>query len=342
MNQLISFLTSEEIIVVYIVAAVACVLCLSVYLVEKYKNKIRLKNNTRQLNKLVLESEEDIEESIPEVSNTPVIIEEVKEEVPALKVEQQEEVEEELQYTTIEPDQRTAKLELQKMKEELEKLKMAEEVEPEEVVEEIKEEETNEVVEQVDTTEDKVVPVETLEEESQEVEAENINLNNYEEEQEEAAIISLDELIKKSKELYENNELAQYEDEGTEPISLQELEEKKVVRSEEWYDEPFIISEVVPEEEQEEVVEIKQEKLVLDDFNSVRIDEVKDTKKEETKFKNSPIISPIFGIEKQIEELSPAEMELENTANYEKLDEEIRKTNEFLMTLRELQKKLDN
>ena len=342
MNQLISFLTSEEIIVVYIVAAVACVLCLSVYLVEKYKNKIRLKNNTRQLNKLVLESEEDIEESIPEVSNTPVIIEEVKEEVPALKVEQQEEVEEELQYTTIEPDQRTAKLELQKMKEELEKLKMAEEVEPEEVVEEIKEEETNEVVEQVDTTEDKVVPVETLEEESQEVEAENINLNNYEEEQEEAAIISLDELIKKSKELYENNELAQYEDEGTEPISLQELEEKKVVRSEEWYDEPFIISEVVPEEEQEEVVEIKQEKLVLDDFNSVKIDEVKDTKKEETKFKNSPIISPIFGIEKQIEELSPAEMELENTANYEKLDEEIRKTNEFLMTLRELQKKLDN
>ena len=340
MNQLISFLTSEEIIVVYIVAAVACVLCLSVYLVEKYKNKIRLKNNTRQLNKLVLESEEDIEESIPEVSNTPVIIEEVKEEVPALKVEQQEEVEEELQYTTIEPDQRTAKLELQKMKEELEKLKMAEEVEPEEVVEEIKEEETNEVVEQVDTTEDKVVPVETLEEESQEVEAENINLNNYEEEQEEAAIISLDELIKKSKELYENNELAQYEDEGTEPISLQELEEKKVVRSEEWYDEPFIISEVVPEEEVEEVVEVKQEKLVLDDFNTVKVNEVKE--EVTPKFKYSPIISPIFGIEKQIEEMSPTEMELENTANYEKLDEEIRKTNEFLMTLRELQKKLDN
>ena len=35
------------------------------------------------------------------------------------------------------------------------------------------------------------------------------------------------------------------------------------------------------------------------------------------------------------------ELELENTANYEKLDEEIRKTNEFLATLKELQKKLD-
>ena len=331
MNQLISFLTSKEIIVVYIVAAFACVLCLSIYLVEKYKNKMRLKNNTRQLNKLVLESEENIEESIPEVNNTPVIIEEVaeKEEVPAVKVETNE-VEEELEYTTIEPDQKTAKLELLKMKEELEKLKTAEQDEVEEVIEK-QEESKEEVIEQLED----VTPV--VEEQTK---VENIELTDYEEDQEQAAIISLDELIKKSKELYENNELAQYEDEGTEPISLQELEEKKVVRSEEWYDEPFIISEVVPEEEVEEVVEVKQEKLVLDDFNTVKVNEVKE--EVTPKFKNSPIISPIFGIEKQIEEMSPTEMELENTANYDKLDEEIRKTNEFLMTLRELQKKLDN
>ena len=331
MNQLVSFLTSKEIIVVYIVAAFACVLCLSIYLVEKYKNKMRLKNNTRQLNKLVLESEENIEESIPEVNNTPVIIEEVaeKEEVPAVKVETNE-VEEELEYTTIEPDQKTAKLELLKMKEELEKLKTAEQEEAEEVIEK-QEESKEEVIEQLED----VTPV--VEEQTK---VENIELTDYEEDQEQAAIISLDELIKKSKELYENNELAQYEDEGTEPISLQELEEKKVVRSEEWYDEPFIISEVVPEEEVEEVVEVKQEKLVLDDFNTVKVNEVKE--EVTPKFKNSPIISPIFGIEKQIEEMSPTEMELENTANYDKLDEEIRKTNEFLMTLRELQKKLDN
>ena len=49
----------------------------------------------------------------------------------------------------------------------------------------------------------------------------------------------------------------------------------------------------------------------------------------------------IFGIEKDEETMSQTELELENTANYEKLDEEIKKTNEFLMTLRELQKKLD-
>ena len=39
-------------------------------------------------------------------------------------------------------------------------------------------------------------------------------------------------------------------------------------------------------------------------------------------FKSSPVILPIFGIEKKE---STTNMELENTANYEKLDEEIKK-----------------
>ena len=58
------------------------------------------------------------------------------------------------------------------------------------------------------------------------------------------------------------------------------------------------------------------------------------------KFKNSPIISPIFGIE-GINNKEANDLELENTANYEKLDQEIKKTNEFLMTLKELQSKLE-
>ena len=52
------------------------------------------------------------------------------------------------------------------------------------------------------------------------------------------------------------------------------------------------------------------------------------------------MISPVYGIEHP-NTSSATDIELENTANYEKLDEEIRKTNEFLMTLKELQKKLD-
>ena len=55
-------------------------------------------------------------------------------------------------------------------------------------------------------------------------------------------------------------------------------------------------------------------------------------------FKSTPVISPIFGIETH--EVEGESIALENTANYEKLDAEIKKTNEFLSTLKELQKKL--
>ena len=61
-------------------------------------------------------------------------------------------------------------------------------------------------------------------------ETQNIVLTNYEEQQEEAAIIRLDELLKKGKEMYEKNEITQYEDEGNEPISLQDLEKNMVKR----------------------------------------------------------------------------------------------------------------
>ena len=88
--------------------------------------------------------------------------------------------------------------------------------------------------------------------------------------------------------------------------------------------------------------------MKLDDFVSVPTTEnvavtspIKETDVyEHKKFKSSPVISPVFGIERP-EINSSSDIELENTANYEKLDEEIRKTNEFLMTLKELQSKLD-
>ena len=76
----------------------------------------------------------------------------------------------------------------------------------------------------------------------------------------------------------------------------------------------------------------------MDDFNNVKVEEEIIKPK---KFKSSPVISPVYGIEKDTSSKSATELELENTANYDKLDEEIKKTNEFLMTLRELQKKLD-
>ncbi len=56
-------------------------------------------------------------------------------------------------------------------------------------------------------------------------------------------------------------------------------------------------------------------------------------------FTSSPYISPVMGFENG--EIPLAEIQLENTANLEKLEKEIRKTNEFLTILNELKKNLD-
>lgn len=390
MSDLMEFLTSEEIMVVYVVAGVSCLLCFIKYIFEKSSNNYKKKQNTRELNRLVVENKINDVVSKKEVSvnsqpvvakettlqplvntqpeivretssvvellestaemekvettntkkepavaekaeETPLVIEEmdivteVDEKQTAstlekpvivenIEVKEEKKETEELQYTSIEPDQATAKLELEKLTEELRK----QEAEPE---------------------------------------IENIALTNYEEEQEENAIISLEELVKKSKEMYAANELTQYADEGNEPISLQDLERKMGEAKIPSYDEPFIIANVVPEEEltqdMEEVSTTNDTSVTLQDFNSVELQKEETVKVSENvnntlpvtdinnrKFQSSPIISPIYGIERPTT-TSSNELELENTANYEKLDEEIKKTNEFLMTLRELQKKLD-
>ena len=365
MNELINFLTSKEIIVVYMVAGVACFLCFLIYLINKTYYKRKRKHNTKELNKLVEEVNRELEEEgydvNEEIYDTPVLapIEEYSEEVEYFEEEKDiedmivenmeivqdqadvEEIEEEIEvkpvvaepvvieeeqeelcYTDIEPNKEEAQAELRRLTEELmkaEALAQQEvEVQKTPVVEEVK----------------------------------NISLTSYEEEQEENAIISLEELVRKSKDMYEQNELTQYADEGNEPISLQDLEIKMKEYS---ISEPTTVESIVEEIEslEDHVVEepviieaqpvvIEQQKLVLDDFNTVKVEPVEEVQQTISnayqttkKFKSSPVISPIYGIRPQ------SELELENTANYEKLDEEIKKTNDFVMTLKELQSHLD-
>ncbi len=300
MNDLLEFLTSKEAVIVYVVAGGACLLCLLFYLIERNNVRLKQRHNTRELNKLVnqvkeeanipdevVQYEEPVLETIEDVTNEEVPI---RDEVIVEPLSNP--VVEELQYTSIEPDQATAQLELKKLTEELKK------------------------------------------QEEEAMKIENHDLSNYEESQEENAIISLEELVAKSKDMYAQNELTQYVDEGNEPISLQELEEKSVL-SVPTFEENFSIDKVVPKEElvEESIPEVT--KIRMDDFNTIEatVDGVDTVKK----FKNSPIISPIFGIERN----DNNDMALENTANYEKLDAEIKRTNEFLMTLKDLQKKLD-
>lgn len=151
-----------------------------------------------------------------------------------------------------------------------------------------------------------------IEDEEEQIPTIEDSIDQFELSQEENAIISLDQFNKVSNKIYNDNEITQYKDEGNEPISIQELE--KLYNS--------------------------NETVIKDDINTdVKEEKIATTEAIQSKFKSSPIISPVFGIDDGGDE-NINNMALENTANLDKLNEEIRKTNEFLNTLRELRKNL--
>jgi len=118
-------------------------------------------------------------------------------------------------------------------------------------------------------------------------------ITNFEIEQEENAIISLDELTKISNNLYDSNEYVQYDD-GNEPIT---------------------IDEVINKYNNNLQTEVDNTNNVL--VNNVMIDVVPKTRVERLEY----------------------EMTFENTANYDKLDMEMRRTNDFLNSLKEAHEK---
>lgn len=346
MTDLINLLTSKEIIVVYIVVGVACFLYFLIYLIDKSYYKRKQRQNTRELNKLV----EDINIQLEKENIDTNIKEEIKQEESVMYIEP-------VLIESENKENEISDLDVNKEVKEVEKIEpiIVEEDKPEiPVLEELIEEKTIEdlkIEEAVSNSENEIKytaiepnPKEAQEElrrlteelEKAEEETRNIDLTSYEEAQERDAIISLDELIKKSKEMYANNEITQYEDEGNEPISLADLE-KKYAQSlvTEIEQEKEVIEPVLIEQEEKEPI---HEQLAIEDFENIKIEEKRPVYQETFKYKPSPIISPIYGIEKTVVQ---TDIELENTANYEKLDEEIKKTNEFLMTLKELQKHLE-
>lgn len=318
MDNLIEFLTSSNAIIIYITCFVLCMGVFISYYLKKNSNKRRQKQNTKELENIVAnEKEEKIEtvveqkEEIEPVTITKVvplenvdIIEElskdIKEEPQVQEVKVQEEP------TNVETNVTSEAINKEEeKKEEVEELTYA----PIELDQEQARKELERITQELTIKEEQSKKEELVEEKP--VEEENIALTNFEKEQEENAIISLDELMAKASDIYEKNEEIQYQDEGNEPISIADLQAK-------W------------EEEKKKIAAIE-----------------KDT---EQGFKSSPIISPVYGIErKQFEEaekinppqINSNELALENTANYEKFDAEIRKTNEFIAALKELQKKLD-
>lgn len=124
---------------------------------------------------------------------------------------------------------------------------------------------------------------------------------------EEDAIISYDELKKSANFGYTDEEMDLYVDEENAIISIDELE--KLYK------------------ESEQIETIQYEVKHVEDLPEISSNK---------KFQSTPMISPVYGVTS-----SESELILEQTANLEKLNEEIKKTNEFLKTLKDLKKNLD-
>lgn len=401
MNEFMEFLTSSEMIIVGVIAAVGCFLGLIVFIFEKTYYKRKQRHNTKELNNLVedvskkMEKEQIIEKvdnSISNVENEKVttieealsVAESIEEKIEDSAIIEKPKCDELIEV--LEPvseisheeekiennNNSSAKEEVcidntnTNVSEEKPLVIPIEEFEASKSIEDIYSEVKEEVesLEKNSTEELKYTDIEPNKEEAiaelkkvtenllkkeeqEKLEPENIELTKFEEEQEENAIISMDELLRKSNELYEKNEVKQYEDEGNEPISLQDLEarmnniksEIEAIEVEDKKDNSIVenITNNIPVYEVKEPEQIiKSNKVVLDDFNT--IDKSDKVYRDDIVFKSSPIISPIFGIE---DNHPSNDMMLENTANYDKFDEEIKKTNEFIVTLKELQEKLD-
>ena len=107
---------------------------------------------------------------------------------------------------------------------------------------------------------------------------------------------------------------------------------------------------VVNTDSGDEPISIKE---ILNMYESTSVEEELDVSREMSKtsiddaykgdFTSTPYLSPIVGFENEVNQSVKdlAEIQLENTANLEKLDKEIRKTNEFLTILNDLKKNLD-
>ena len=321
LNDIIEFLTSKEMIIVGAIAGAGILLTLFVYIMEKTKDKRKQRHNTKEIKNLALKITKEENKALK--SNKKEVV------VPAIEkeVEVKPVVEQPTPVVAVQPKVEEKPVvipieELEPVKEEEPFIEVLEDIEePKAVIEHIEEKKEEELVyttiepnEEEAREELRRATENLLRKASEEALEEEMNLNKFEAEQEKNAIISIDEYLQKGSLLYNRNEKTQYEDEGNEPISLADLERQMNAVE--------IIEEV---QEQKTEIPVIEKAPVVEEQPTIR-------------FKSSPIISPIFGIENTTP--TDNDMELENTANFDKFDAERRRTNEFVTTLKELQKKL--
>lgn len=291
----------------FLVIIILTILVIITDIINKKKNKLAAQNLLNNGDSNMLDAlKEEIKEEPPldytsdlsEYSDVLMVDgEDTKKEEEIKYVEEDEELE-----------KTKAQIELKNLKEELLKAELLEK----------EKEEAKKVLEENAPTKDEII-------------------DEFESNQEENAIISLDEFNKISDRVYDENEEVQYKDEGNEPISIQELEALYNTKEIKTLDDEFFDITAKEEKPDVEVGDIKvdiKEPILKPATNIVKTENIE---KPTTKFKNSPIISPVFGLDSND---NVSNIEVENTANLDKLSEEIKKTTEVLNTLKELRKNL--
>ena len=143
--------------------------------------------------------------------------------------------------------------------------------------------------------------------------------------------VSLEDTLYNLEAMEEENAIISYQE------LLEATSELNVVQADSG-DEPISIKEILNMYENDDV---SSKTLVENEMSKTTINDAY-----KGDFTSSPYLSPILGVEIGVDlEKSPnmslAEIQLENTANLEKLDKEMRKTNEFLSILNDLKKNLD-
>ncbi len=336
MTAFFEFLSTNELTIVICLMVVIFLLIMTVIMIDivsKRKNNDLIDNDQYDENKELEDTNIKFDsDGLGMIANSEAI-KDLDMDAITKNLEKTAEIEE-IKYVEedAELEKTKALLELETIKKELAKLEAEKEMQTkpqEEKIEEVKMEEPQITKEDVPVINE--VPVEKLENniENESTTQENdsfvelqakINtyedeVNNFESMQEENAIISVEELAKASQNITDE-EIEQYEDDGNEPISLKELE--ALYKSVEIEEVPQLVK--------------KEEEPISVETNVKPASEVYDDKE----FKNTPVISPVYGLKK-----TEASIALEQTANLDKLNEEIRKTNEFLLALKELRKNLD-
>lgn len=333
MQNITDLLLSKEILIVYIILGIAILLCLLIYIIDKITYKSKLKKNTLELIDLVNKVNDKLaNDSIPTSS--------ILEDNSLSDTKRVEINNDDLSYTNIEPTREEAIREIEAIKEELVKEETS--TENNTLDSTFKNEEVVDTVEEIDNSSN--ICNNQVEEAINNNDTDNIISNQYDDED---VPITLDEYMMISTDKY-NNDTLEISDEEDALISFDEVSKKfdRVNNEIEEITSPVGIElqnviESVYNNNKEKAV-ILENKVVemhtlfdLSEPERVRVPYMRD------KFRNSNFISPIFGLEK-VNLPTLEELQIENTANYDKLDQEIKKTNNFLKELHELKKNLED